>query len=134
VPVSVLAAESKYSEVAGGCVLFLPFDGSVAYNHLGGVRDAIDIGNIWMSYDLAVFDPRKELRERSAFLKWYHERTSWSDGLDYFDPGNATPAMQAWYRDLISTFPPLNGPDRPANIELCAADYGISHLLRLSQS
>jgi len=78
-----------------------------------------------MSYDLAVFDPREELRERSSFLTWFHGRTSWSDGLDYFDPGNATPALQAWYREIVGTFPPLNGPDRPENMELCKADYGI---------
>jgi hypothetical protein len=78
-----------------------------------------------MSYDLAVFDPRNELRERSEFLTWYDGRTGWSDGLDYFDPGNATPSLQAWYREMIGTFPPLNGPDRPADLEQCTADYSI---------
>jgi hypothetical protein len=78
-----------------------------------------------MSYDLAVFDPREELRDRSAFLTWFDGRTSWSEGLDYFAPGNATPALQAWYREMVGIFPPLNGPDRPTNMELCRADYGI---------
>jgi len=79
-----------------------------------------------MSYDLAVFDPRKELRERSAFLSWFEGRTSWDGSLDYFEPGNATPALQACYREMIGTYPPLNGPDRPANMELCTADYSIA--------
>jgi|SRR6266404_1911248 len=34
-----------------------------------------------MSYDLAVFDPRDDLRECSVFLAWYEERTSWSGGI-----------------------------------------------------
>jgi hypothetical protein len=79
-----------------------------------------------MSYDLAVFDPRMELRERSAFLTWFDGRTSWDGGVDYFDPSNATPALQAWYREMVSAFPPLNGPDRPANMEHCTADYSIA--------
>jgi len=78
-----------------------------------------------MSYDLAVFDPREEFRERSVFLTWFDGRTSWSEGLDFFDPTNATSGLQAWYREMVGTFPPLNGPDRPAYMELCMADYGI---------
>jgi hypothetical protein len=78
-----------------------------------------------VSYDLAVFDPRAEFRERSTFLTWFDGRTSWDEGLNYFDPSNATPALQAWYREIVDTFPPLNGPDRPANLELCTADFSI---------
>jgi hypothetical protein len=78
-----------------------------------------------MSYDLAVFEPRDELRERSTFLSWYHARTGWKDGLDYSDPRNATAGLQAWYREMIGAFPPLNGPDRPADMEECTADYCV---------
>jgi hypothetical protein len=76
-----------------------------------------------MSYDLAVFEPRAELRIRPAFLTWYRDRTSWKGGRDYSDPANAALALQAWYREMIQTFPPLNGPDRPEDMDLCAADY-----------
>ena len=38
-----------------------------------------------MSYDLVVFEPREELRERSTFLNWYDSRTDWKDTLDYSD-------------------------------------------------
>jgi hypothetical protein len=78
-----------------------------------------------MSYDLAVFEPRGELRDRAAFLTWYEDRTGWNWGLDYSDPANATPALQAWYREMIKTFPPLNGPDRPKDIDLCTASFSI---------
>jgi hypothetical protein len=78
-----------------------------------------------MSYELAVFEPRAELRTRPAFLTWYRDRTSWKGGWDYSDPANAARALQAWYREMIQMFPPLNGPDRPGNMDLCAADYSI---------
>ena len=78
-----------------------------------------------MSYDLAVFEPRDELRDRSVFLSWYHSRTEWKDGLNYSDSGNATSGLQAWYRETIGIFPPLNGPDRPADMDQYAADYSV---------
>lgn len=78
-----------------------------------------------MSYDLAVFAPRAEFRNRPAFLTWYRDRTSWNGGWDYSDPANAAVALQSWYREMIQTFPPLNGPDRPEDMDLCAADYSI---------
>jgi hypothetical protein len=78
-----------------------------------------------MSYDLAVFEPRAELHTRPAFLTWYRDRTSWKGGRDYSDPANAALALQAWCREMIQTFPPLNGPDRPEDMDLCAADYSI---------
>jgi hypothetical protein len=47
-----------------------------------------------MSYDLVVFDPRAELRDRAVFMAWYDARTEGGDGLDYNEPANATPALQ----------------------------------------
>ena len=78
-----------------------------------------------MSYDLAVFEPRDEFCNRPDFLSWYEDRTNWSASWDYSDPTNTTVTLQAWYREMIQTFPPLNGPDRPENMDLCAANYSI---------
>lgn len=80
-----------------------------------------------MSYDLAVFDPRPELRDRGAFIDWYESRTMWADGLDYSEPSNATPALQAWFREAVEAFPPLKGRLRPADFASSewAADYAI---------
>jgi hypothetical protein len=66
-----------------------------------------------VSYDLAVFDPRKELRDRTVFEDWYDERTEWEDDLDLNEPGNATPALQAWFHEMRQTFVPMNGPLAP---------------------
>jgi|ERR1700678_1967743 len=59
-----------------------------------------------MSYDLMVFEPTAEFRDRSTFMHWYESRTTWSDGLDYSNASNATAALQAWYREMTAIFPP----------------------------
>jgi len=86
-----------------------------------------------MSYDLVVFDPRAELRERATFMAWYDARTEWEDGLDYNEPCNASPALQDWFREMIATFPPMNGRLRPADFadNDWTADYSIARDLIL---
>jgi|SRR5579872_5077049 len=81
-----------------------------------------------MSYDLVVFDPKPELRDRAAFMALYHLRTDWADGLDYNEPSNASPALQSWFLTMIETFPPLNGRLRPADFASneWTADYSIA--------
>jgi hypothetical protein len=83
-----------------------------------------------MSYDLAVFDPRQELRDRDAFEDWYDQRTEWEDELDYNQPTNASPALQAWFHDIRQKFGPLNGPfaadDAGEREGEHVADYSIS--------
>jgi hypothetical protein len=82
-----------------------------------------------MSYDLAVFDPRPELRDRATFEEWYDVRTEWEDDLDFNQPANATPALQAWFHDIRQTFAPMNGPlasdDVGTKDDELIADYTI---------
>ena len=68
-----------------------------------------------MSYDLVVFDPRVELRDRATIMAWYDARTAWEDGLDYDECSDTTPALQRWFQEMIATFPPMNGRLRPAD-------------------
>lgn len=63
-----------------------------------------------MSYDLVVFDPAAPPREKAAFLAWYRKQTQWDQPLDYLDPANATPALRAWFLEMVQHFPPLSGP------------------------
>lgn len=81
-----------------------------------------------MSYDLAVFDPQPQLRDRAAFMSWYDTRTEWADGLDYNEPSNASAALQRWFQEIIVTFPPLNGRLRPGDFATneWTADYSIA--------
>ena len=85
-----------------------------------------------MSYDLAVFDPRAELRDRETFLAWFQERTEWGEqGYDYDDPAHATPALRAWLLEMIQTFPAMNGPlayrGEDDDVLEKATDYSIAH-------
>jgi len=82
-----------------------------------------------MSYDLMVFDPASAPRTRAAFLSWYEQQQSGDeDTPPSEDPRSLTPALQAWFVEMIQTFPPLNGPlasdeniDNPKT-----TDYGLS--------
>lgn len=63
-----------------------------------------------MSYDLAVFDPDAAPRKRVDFLKWYREQTEWAEDHTYDDPDVCTPQLRAWFFDMITTYPAMNGP------------------------
>ena len=63
-----------------------------------------------MSYDLMVFDPPAAPRTRKAFMAWYGEQTRWSESHGYDDPAVATPALRAWFMEMTTTFPAMNGP------------------------
>lgn len=63
-----------------------------------------------MSYDLMVFDPSSAPKDRESFLAWYDRQTEWGEEHDYGDPAVTTPALQAWYQEMIQFFPAMNGP------------------------
>jgi hypothetical protein len=77
-----------------------------------------------MSYDLMVFAPDAAPAKRPAFLDWYDEQTEWDDDLAYDDPAVAKPALQAFYADLASEFPSIQGDGTEG-----AADYTIAPAL-----
>jgi hypothetical protein len=83
-----------------------------------------------MSYDLAVFDPKPELKHRTEFDNWYDERTEWEDEIDYNNPENTSPRLQAWFHEIRKTFEPMNGPlsraDAGEKEEDRLADYTIA--------
>jgi hypothetical protein len=63
-----------------------------------------------MSYDLMVFDVEAAPRNRSDFMAWYEQQTQWSESHGYNDPDVPTPPLRAWFREMIKSFPPMNGP------------------------
>src|SRR5690242_3368118 len=63
-----------------------------------------------MSYDLAAFDPATAPRDAAAFTEWYDVQTEWKAAADYYDPAITTPALRAWFMDMIQEFPAMNGP------------------------
>ena len=70
-----------------------------------------------MSYDLMVFDPAAAPRERAAFMDWYDTQSEWAEGHDYDDPAVTTPALRAWFMEMIKTFPAMSGPYAAADDE-----------------
>jgi len=75
-----------------------------------------------------VFQPEAAPSDRAEFLAWYKQLTTWTEDHDYNDPQHTTPALQAWYREMIKTFPALNGPDAaaiddPASDSAYVTDY-----------
>lgn len=85
-----------------------------------------------MSYDLLVFDPEHVPADRAGFMEWYDSLdeedgdeaplesigSAMSDPSaaeeilpDVHDPARCTSKLRAWYVDMLSKFPAMNGPD-----------------------
>jgi hypothetical protein len=79
-----------------------------------------------MSYDLLVFDANAAPRERDAFLQWYEELTEWRDDAGYDDPSRCSPELQAWFREMIVKYPPMNDPLSPKEEEWPDDDSRVS--------
>lgn len=80
----------------------------------GPATSPLDAGER-VSYDLMVFDPTAAPREREAFICWYEGQTAWSEDHCYDDHRICSPALQRWYQEMVSFFPPMDGP--PASKE-----------------
>lgn len=66
-----------------------------------------------MSFDVMMFDAKSAPRERSVFDSWFNTLNQWEGDLDYSDYKRTTPALQSFYKELINSYPSLNGPDAP---------------------
>jgi hypothetical protein len=77
-----------------------------------------------MSYDLFAFDP-DAVASDDDLMAWYQNQAKWAEPHTYLDPAVSTPTLQAFYRDLIKVFPPMNGPDAPADDDGADTDYSI---------
>ena len=85
-----------------------------------------------MSYDILIFEPDSATDE--DFPRWWKQVVSqWDEPYDFSTIEGSTPAIRAFYRDLIRVFPPFNGPYALTEEELDAreaeglpvADYTI---------
>jgi hypothetical protein len=70
-----------------------------------------------MSYDLMVFDPSVAPAGRSEFLAWYDTQTEWAEDHGYDDPSVSSAVLRAWFLEIISEFPAMNGPYASGNID-----------------
>ena len=65
-----------------------------------------------MSYDLMVFAPDlAPAKKRGPFLDWYDQQAEWQEAHGYDDAAVCTPALRAFYDDLVLEFPALNDDD-----------------------
>ena len=74
-----------------------------------------------------VFDPGAAPLDRPSFLAWWGEQSRWTESHGYQDPAVSTPALRAWFLDMIRTFPAMNGPhavDEPED-EDAVTDYSV---------
>jgi hypothetical protein len=62
-----------------------------------------------MSYDLMVFDPKSAPPDRDGFMNWYKQQTGWEEGHSYDNPDVSTPELRAWFLEMITIYPPMNG-------------------------
>ena len=70
-----------------------------------------------MSYDLLIFEPDSATDE--DFPQWWEQVVSqWDEPRDFSTIDGSTPAIRSFYRDIIRTFPPINGPDALTEEEL----------------
>ena len=69
-----------------------------------------------MSYDLLIFEPDSTTDE--DFPQWWEQVSRWEEPRDYDTTEGSSPAIRAFYRDLIRAFPPFNGPDALSDAEL----------------
>ena len=69
-----------------------------------------------MSYDILIFEPGAVTDE--GFPQWWDRVSQWEEPRHYDSIERATPAIRSFYRDLVRTFPPFNGPDALSDAEL----------------
>jgi hypothetical protein len=70
-----------------------------------------------MSYDLMVFDPQAPPSDREGFMAWYWKQTEWAEGHTYDNPDVTTPALRAWFMDMIKQYPAMNGPFKTDDVD-----------------
>lgn len=84
-----------------------------------------------MGYDILIFEPDAVTDE--GFPQWWDRVSRWEEPHHYDSIERAIPAIGSFYRDLVRTFPPFNGPDALSDGEVDArliqglpvADYTI---------
>lgn len=80
-----------------------------------------------MSYDLMVFDPSAAPSKHSDFMDWYDQQTEWEEDHGYNNPDVTTPALRAWFLEMIKAFPPLNGPYASSDDDSTVTDYSVGN-------
>ncbi len=85
-----------------------------------------------MSYDLMVFAPEAAPKGREPFIEWYDKQSEWEEEHSYDNPEVSTPALRAWFLEMIQSYPAMNGPfssdDLPED-EASVTDYSVGQFV-----
>lgn len=60
-------------------------------------------------------------------MEWYQQQTQWKESHSHDNADLTTPDLQAWYREMLSQYPAMNGPDASDDVDNPKmTDYSIS--------
>ena len=79
-----------------------------------------------MTYDILAFESDSVVE--ADFPAWWAEQSRWAENHSYDDAAVTSPLLNRFYKELIQTFPPMNGPDSPTDVEL-GEDPGLEDRL-----
>jgi hypothetical protein len=66
--------------------------------------------------------------EREAFLEWYDSQTEWEEDHGYADPAISEARLQSWFKEMIESYPAMNGPYSSETLpddDAAVTDYSI---------
>ena len=58
-------------------------------------------------------------------MDWYRQQTKWGEGHRYDNPDVTTPELRAWFHDMITRYPMMNGPYASEEDSSKVTDYSI---------
>jgi len=93
-----------------------------------------------MSYDLMVFEISDAPKNRKEFMSWFEKQTEWAEEHSYEDHAVTSNALKSWFEEMITHFPPMNGPlasdevDDPRVTDYCIGQSVIYSAFAWSQS
>ena len=64
-----------------------------------------------------VFEPSVAPKTRKEFMAWYEDQIKWSENHDYQNHEVTSTALQDWFLEMITFFPPMNGPLATENLD-----------------
>lgn len=63
-----------------------------------------------MSFDLLIFERRKELQTSVDICEYLEQFTEYQEDTDYDSPNDSSAAIYRWAKKMFERFPPTNGP------------------------
>ena len=73
-----------------------------------------------------VIDPKAPPSGRTGFMDWYRQQTQWKEGHRYDNPDVSAPELRAWFLEMITQYPAMNGPYASEDVDNSkVTDYSV---------